>query len=143
MLYIFLDKKKFLPTGGLWLFFISPGWWIGNEQLFKVGLGTCYQLWTYQGFFWNFLISKSSCLAAHILTVKYQQLAYVGYYVCLYLLAVLTHMLIFPCNFLKFSKLFKTGFSNFILFKNLLLYVWTLIFFFPWKRQISYCLHLP
>ena len=40
--YIFLDKviakKKFLSVGGSWLFFISPGWWIGNEQLFKVGL---------------------------------------------------------------------------------------------------------
>ena len=24
--------------GGSWLFFISPSWWIGNEQLFKVGL---------------------------------------------------------------------------------------------------------
>ena len=31
-------KKKFLSAGGLWLFFISPGWWIGNEQLVKVGL---------------------------------------------------------------------------------------------------------
>ena len=28
----------FLPAGGSGLFFISPGWWIGNKQLFKVGL---------------------------------------------------------------------------------------------------------
>ena len=38
----FLDKeiakKKFLPAGGSWFLFISPGWWIGNEQLFKIGL---------------------------------------------------------------------------------------------------------
>ena len=31
-------KKKFLPVGGSWLFFVSPSWWIGNEQLFNVGL---------------------------------------------------------------------------------------------------------
>ena len=35
--YIFLDreiaKKKFLPEGGSWLYFISPSWWIGKEQL--------------------------------------------------------------------------------------------------------------
>ena len=41
----FLDKeirkKKVLPAGSSWLFFISPGRWIGNEQLFKVGLSTC------------------------------------------------------------------------------------------------------
>ena len=41
-MYIFLEqviaKKKFLPAGGLWLFFISPGRWIGNEQL---GLMNC------------------------------------------------------------------------------------------------------
>ena len=30
-------KKRFLLTGGSWLFFISPGQWIGNEQLLKVG----------------------------------------------------------------------------------------------------------
>ena len=29
-------KKKFVLTGGLWLFFVSPGRWIGNKQLFKV-----------------------------------------------------------------------------------------------------------
>ena len=43
VIYLFFDKeiakKKFLPAGGSWLFFISPGQWIGNEQLFKVGLG--------------------------------------------------------------------------------------------------------
>ena len=32
-----IAKKKFLPTGGPWLFLISHGQWIGNEQLFKVG----------------------------------------------------------------------------------------------------------
>ena len=31
-------QKKFLPMGGSWLFFISPGQWIGNKQLFEVGL---------------------------------------------------------------------------------------------------------
>ena len=31
-------KKRFLRAGGSWLFFISPGRWIVNEQLFKVGL---------------------------------------------------------------------------------------------------------
>ena len=31
-------KKKKVSAGGSWLFFISPGRWIGNEQLFKVGL---------------------------------------------------------------------------------------------------------
>ena len=31
-------KKKFLPAGGLRLFFISPGRWIGKEQLFKFDL---------------------------------------------------------------------------------------------------------
>ena len=31
-----LKNKNFLLTGGSWLFFISPGWWIGNKQLFKV-----------------------------------------------------------------------------------------------------------
>ena len=42
--YLFLKtkrlqkKKKFLPAGGSWLFFISPSRWIGNKQLFKVGL---------------------------------------------------------------------------------------------------------
>ena len=30
-------SKKFLPAGGSWISFISPGRWIGNEQLFKVG----------------------------------------------------------------------------------------------------------
>ena len=33
-----LQKKKFLPVGGSWLFFISLGWRIGNKQLFKVDL---------------------------------------------------------------------------------------------------------
>ena len=28
----------FLQAGGSGLFFISPSWWIGNKQLFKVGL---------------------------------------------------------------------------------------------------------
>ena len=40
--YIFLEKeiekKKFFYVGGSWLFFVSPGQWIGNKQLFKVGL---------------------------------------------------------------------------------------------------------
>ena len=39
---MFLDKeiakKNFYPAGGSWIFFISPGRWIGNEQLFNVGL---------------------------------------------------------------------------------------------------------
>ena len=30
-------KKKFLPAGSSWLFFISPDRRIANEQLFKVG----------------------------------------------------------------------------------------------------------
>ena len=30
-------SKKFLLAGGSWISFISPGRWIGNEQLFKVG----------------------------------------------------------------------------------------------------------
>ena len=41
MFYIFWDKdckKKFLLIGGLWLFFISPRWCIGNEQLFLIGI---------------------------------------------------------------------------------------------------------
>ena len=33
-----IAKKKFLLAGSSSLFFISPGWWIGNEKLFKVGL---------------------------------------------------------------------------------------------------------
>ena len=40
--YIFLDKeiakKKVQPAGGSGLFFVSPSQWIGNKQLFKVGL---------------------------------------------------------------------------------------------------------
>ena len=32
------DCKKKVSTGSSWLFFISPGRWIGNEQHFKVGL---------------------------------------------------------------------------------------------------------
>ena len=28
-----LQKKKFLQAGSLWQFFISPGQWIGNEQV--------------------------------------------------------------------------------------------------------------
>ena len=33
-----ISKKKFLPGGGSWLFFIPPGWWVGNKKLFEVGL---------------------------------------------------------------------------------------------------------
>ena len=36
VIYLFRQrdrKKKFLPTGGSWLFFISPSWWIWNEIL--------------------------------------------------------------------------------------------------------------
>ena len=33
-----LQKKKILFAGGSWLFFVPPSRWIGNEQLFKVGL---------------------------------------------------------------------------------------------------------
>ena len=32
------NKNIVLPTGSSLLFFVSPGWWIGNEQLFKVTL---------------------------------------------------------------------------------------------------------
>ena len=41
LVYLFRQrgcKKKFLPVGCLPLFFISPSRWIGNKQLFKVGL---------------------------------------------------------------------------------------------------------
>ena len=31
-------KKKFQSVDGSWLFFISPGQWIRNEQILKVGL---------------------------------------------------------------------------------------------------------
>ena len=38
IIYLFRQrncKKKFLPAGSSWLFFISPSRWIGHEQLFK------------------------------------------------------------------------------------------------------------
>ena len=33
-----LQKRKFLPVGGSRLFLFQPSQWIGNNQLFKVGL---------------------------------------------------------------------------------------------------------
>ena len=52
----------------------------------------------------------------------------------------LTRTLIFLLWYFKVFKNFPDSF-NFILFKNLLLYVW-LLFVCPWKRQILYCSHL-
>ena len=53
VIYLFLDKeiakkKKFITAGGSWLFFISLGWWIGNEQLFNVGLINFYSPWKHK-----------------------------------------------------------------------------------------------
>ena len=49
LLHIFLDKeslfRKSLPTGGLWLFFISPSRWVGHKLLLKIGL-TCIIPWS-------------------------------------------------------------------------------------------------
>ena len=45
IIYLFRQrdcKKTFLHAGGSWLFFTSPAQWIGNEQLFKVGLSGLY-----------------------------------------------------------------------------------------------------
>ena len=56
---MFLDKEipktMFLPSGSSWLFFILPGWWIGNEQLFKVGLKDNYSA----------IIFKNPCLGPY------------------------------------------------------------------------------
>ena len=46
IVYLFTQRdcqKSFYPRAALDYFFISPGWWIGNEQLFKVGLTYAFQ----------------------------------------------------------------------------------------------------
>ena len=62
IIYLFRQrdcKEKFLPAGGSWLFFISPDWQIGNEQLFKVGLmasiAGCHQWFRGLLYLWCFL----------------------------------------------------------------------------------------
>ena len=50
-------KKKLLSVGSAWLFFISPGQWIGNKQLFKVGLNN---ISTSDGLTWSTEVSTIS-----------------------------------------------------------------------------------
>ena len=51
-----MAKKKFLPDGGSWQFFISSGRWIGNEQLFKIGLIKYHQEFCSLHYFFSTLI---------------------------------------------------------------------------------------
>ena len=80
-------KKKFLSAGGTWLFFISPGQWIGNEQLFKVGLNN---ISTSDGLTWSAEVSTISIIWIIDNTVNVMwSLAEYTYAECIFIYSVL------------------------------------------------------